>query len=227
MRIDDELDEIELALAQREAAFTATAPLQKVISGGGIALRNNPTADVIANAVVNGKFRLHAPDNTGVQSQRFDDNGAIQTDSWRQIAKCAWDDVGEGSLRCNSFRGVDATQVTCADSLHITGNLTVAGSTPSPFWCAGTFSSTGVLLHSSGRVGCTVTQQGTGIYFIQFTSPHPNPSYIVSSACVTGRTWGGYTISGVERDDSSGFWVVIRTSSSAKLNLEASFMVLA
>jgi hypothetical protein len=224
---DSAIAAIELALAQREAAFTATAPLQKVISGEGIALRINPTADVVANAFINGKFRLHSPDPTGVEVQRFDDDGAFQTDGWRQVCKFAWDDVDGGSLRINALRAVDANHVTCADNLHITGNLSVDGPTPSQYWAAGTFSAAGVMLHSAGKVGCAVTRQSTGVYLIQFTSPHPNPNFIVSCSCVTGRGWGGYTISGFERDDSSGFWIVMRASSSAKVDVEGTFVVLA
>ena len=60
-------------LAEREEAFDATTPLQKVLSGDGSrSLRINPSADVVANAFKVGAFRLHSPDIGGAEIQYFD-----------------------------------------------------------------------------------------------------------------------------------------------------------
>jgi hypothetical protein len=187
---------------------------------------------VTATAFQNGKFRLYAQDDTGLEIQRYDDDGANRTDSWQPIVKFAWSDLGQGSMEINKFRGVSDI-VTCENSLHVQNNLSVggnifcSGSFPTPIWAAGTFDLNGDLMHSSGQVACSVSRTATGVYFVQFALPHPaGANFCIQCGTVTGRTWGGFGTAGYERSTASGFYIVLRNASSTKLNSEGTFTVL-
>ncbi len=208
---------LDTLLAEREPSFIANTPLQKVASGGGVALRIDQTADVVANAFQTGLFRVHSPTADGSEIQYFDG-------IWKRVCKCYWD--GAPNLLVDTIRAAGADQVTCGDNLHVEGSLTVGGSMQSPFWVSGTFDSGGVLLHSSGRVTCTVTNESTGVYFVQRASAHPaGLSYVISCLSVTARGWGGFGIASYERDTESSFWIVSRASNSNKLSVECTFTV--
>jgi hypothetical protein len=82
-------------------------------------------------------------------------------------------------------------------------------------------------LNSSGRVSYSVTLQSTGVYFIEMSAPHPAGQFFcVTCNPLTGKGWSGFGVAAFERSTNSAFWIVIRNNTGAKLNLEASFMVL-
>jgi hypothetical protein len=146
----------------------------------------------------------------------------------------------QGNLGCtvlvtNDFRADSASFVKCQDdmfmekNLHVQGNLTVSGSSPSPFWAAGSCDSAGGILATRGQTGFNAGLQGAGIYWIEFNEPHPsgNGNYLIICACITGRTWGGFGTVGYERSTALGFWLVVRNASSVKFSSEFTFTVLA
>ena len=185
---DSAITAIELSLAQREAAFTATAPLQKVISGGGIALRINPAADVVAAAFQSGKFRLQSPSPGSVELQRFDDDGASPSNLWQNVARFRWNSgVVGGLMQINAFRGIDAAAVLCQDNLniqndlHIGGNLTCNGTTPNPYWVACNCIANGTISFQKGQYAIMVSKRGGDIaYDVSFPAHPEGDKYIVS-----------------------------------------------
>ncbi len=185
---DSAITAIELSLAQREAAFTATAPLQKVISGEGIALRINPAADVVAAAFQSGKFRLQSPSPGSVELQRFDDDGASPTNLWQNVARFRWNSgVVGGLMQINAFRGIDAAAVLCQDNLnvqndlHIGGNLTCNGTTPNPYWVACNCIANGTISFQKGQYAIMVSKRGGDIaYDVSFPAHPEGDKYLVS-----------------------------------------------
>jgi hypothetical protein len=154
-------------LSQREEAFGATSPLQKVLNNdGSISLRLNPSADVVANAFSTGSFRLHSPDLNGVEIQYFDAG-------WQRMCKFFWDS-GSPSLLVNTIKAAGADQVTCGDNLHVEGNLTVTGSAPSPYWAGCNFDESGSIFSQKGRFDMTVTKPGGDTYYTITFPSHPD-----------------------------------------------------
>ncbi len=212
---DSAITAIELSLAQREAAFTATAPLQKVISGGGIALRINPAADVVAAAFQSGKFRLQSPSPGSVELQRFDDDGASPTNLWQNVARFRWNSgVVGGLMQINAFRGIDAAAVLCQDNLnvqndlHIGGNLTCNGTTPNPYWVACNCIANGTISFQRGQYAIMVSKRGGDIaYDVSFPAHPDGDKYIVLISSNEYHTF-------YRSHTSTGFILYIRASTN-------------
>ena len=75
-------------LANREPAFTAISPLQKVFSFDidGFQLKLGEAWPLKASSFQSGKFRLSSASDSSVRIQRFDNDGNTVTDAWQDVA---------------------------------------------------------------------------------------------------------------------------------------------
>ena len=133
-----------------------------------------------AESFRSGDFRLYSADAAGIEVQRLD--GAI----WREMVTF----VADGSMRVNTIRGAGAARLTCDDSLHVGGALTVSGSLPSPFFLVGKISSECTTVTSSGRVGFSPSRSNdapAGSYKVTFDESHPLGENYVFNVYVENR----------------------------------------
>ena len=108
------------------------------------------------------------------------------------------DDLLKGSLSTNLIRANGAPQVTldddvrCEHALHVQGNLTCSGSTPSPYWVAGRVNGINQqILSSKGGNSFTFARKQTGYYRMTWSTPHPDgDNFIVfAQGEGMGSTW--------------------------------------
>jgi hypothetical protein len=91
-----------------------------------------------------------------------------------------------GNLKCVTVEPSTGTSVAFYSNVHPTGNLTVGGSMPSPFWIAGKVDGTGTtpsVVVSKGRIGFSVSRRNNGIgqYAITFAQNNPDGSdYVIT-----------------------------------------------
>jgi hypothetical protein len=93
---------------------------------GGITLSLDPNTTIQGSSFLSGKFRLRAT-ATAFNVERFDDDGAVVTDSWQRIAAFSWGDTS-GAFHVNSIKAFEADHVTVDDNLRVANNAVVVGS---------------------------------------------------------------------------------------------------
>jgi hypothetical protein len=150
-----------------------------------------------------GKWRIRGTEPGAFILERFDDDGAIQSDAWRTVASFGHNadtNVNRLSVDNLSVGGVDIMQgfanVEPAFSVEAplekdfnlaTGITTLRVDTTglggNPVFCGGRIDgATATQVSSIGRVGYTVSRpsgQATGIWTVTFNSPAANINYSV------------------------------------------------
>jgi hypothetical protein len=166
----------------------AGAPAQSIIFPGSLQL---------------GKWRIRGDELGAFILERFDDDGAIQTDGWQTIASFGHNvDTNVDRLTVDNLTvgGSDFGQALAAmePAFVVEGplekyynfstgvttlRLDTTGLGGNPFYCAGRVNANGTIASSIGQVGFTVTRPPgypTGVYAITFNTPAPNNEYVVN-----------------------------------------------
>jgi hypothetical protein len=128
-------------------ALSATEPV--TVTGP-----TNPPSHLFAGTLVLGKWRIRGNEAGAIYVERFDDDGAIVSDAWLNVASFVHNadnnvpglDVANlgvpgtatvgtmavtgdlttaGTTRCDVFKGRQAAQVTCQDNLTVTGSTSL------------------------------------------------------------------------------------------------------
>jgi hypothetical protein len=156
--------------------------------------------------------------------ERFDDDGAVQTDGWQTIASFGHNiDTNVDRLTVDNLTvgGSDLGQALAAmepafvveaplekDYNFSTGVTTLRVDTTgmglSPFWCAGKVGFNGTVLSTSGQVNFTVVRTGPGQYTVTYATPHPQEHNIVQVS--------GFGYATVSNTSATGFSVQLRNT---------------
>jgi hypothetical protein len=131
----------------------------------------------------------------------------------------------------NTIIGNGANEITIADNLVVTGDLTVQGSINyNPFWVSSRVNgSTLQVLKSNGKYGFTVTRPAdfpTGVYGIAFDTPAPDANYVISLAQIGNgniKVWEATLYGGPPT--TTRFHVVTYNTSWQLVNYEFYFSV--
>jgi hypothetical protein len=199
---------LQSLLSDREEKFTAVALFLKVITEtGAVNFLLDPTADLNVGHTTALSLRTGTLRSSILRSNNG--NGVTITTS----------------DNFSTFAAGEDKNCTCFGDLHVNGNISYDGSITSPFFCSGTFSSTGAKL-ASGGVQFTVVRESVGVYRINFATAHPQGiSFAVSLTAQGGSTWSGYIVASCERVNASSFKVILQSQSGAKVDVEGTFVV--
>jgi hypothetical protein len=149
-----------------------------------------------------GKWRIRGDEPGAFVLERFDDDGAVQTDGWQTIASFGHNvDTNVDRLTVDNLTvaGTDFGQALAAmepafvveaplekDYNFSTGVTTLrvdtTGMGGSPYYCAGRVNANATIASSIGRVGYSVHRHAdhpVGVYEIRFSTPAPNNNYVV------------------------------------------------
>ena len=152
-----------------------------------------------------GKWRIRGDAPGAFILERFDDDGAIQTDGWRTVASFGHNpdtNVSRLSVDNLTVAGTDFGQALAAmepafvveaplekDYNFSTGVTTLRVDTTglggNPSFCAGRVNANATIASSIGRVGFSVIRPATfpaGVYQILFDTPAPNNNYVINLA---------------------------------------------
>jgi hypothetical protein len=204
----------------------------------------HPTPSVIfPGSLQLGKWRIRGNEPGAFVLERFDDDGALQTDGWQTIASFGHNvDTNVDRLTVDNLTvaGSDLGQALAAmepafvveaplekDYNFSTGVTTLRVDTTglggNPHWVAGKVNSDTSILASKGQVSYTVTQTATGNYRINFAQAHPaGAHYVIQLTATTAVSW-------VDQSSmtASSFLIALRASNFAAQNGIFFFSVLA
>jgi hypothetical protein len=114
---DTHLEIIGLA-GEAGPAIAVTAPLLSSLVEGVQTLSIDDDATIRAGAFLTGKFRLHSNGDDVVRIQRYDDDGAVVTNSWLTVAQFRWSDAAGGSLSVSRVMSNGTDEVSFGDRIY-------------------------------------------------------------------------------------------------------------
>ncbi len=193
----------------------------------------DPTQTILASGFQSGKFQLHSSDDSVLRVLRQTTSG-LQT-----LAQFRWEEARtpSGVLLVSHIQANGGEEVIFGDrilaqqgarvqgALHVTGDITCDGASPSPIFSNGSFAGNGTKM-AFGGVFFSSTRESAGVYRITFATPHPQGiGFAVSLTAQGGATWSGFILASLERIEASSFRAVHQSQTGARVDVEGNFVV--
>ena len=159
-------------------------------------------AEVVANAFKLGDFRLFNPPGTpNIVEMRY---------LGQRVCRFSWSDGSNPAILVDTLKASFDDKLTISDNLHVTGNLTVQGATPTAYWACCNIDKFGVA-HSQKGMHNIVSSKMSGdtAYYISFPA-HPDG---VNYVCLMGSTEYHCIY---YNETSSGFTIYLRNLANSQ-----------